>query len=134
MICPYCGYYRKANAATVGRAMRSKISALCGQCGERYMVDADNVLEGDKQTEDKVCRVCGVNTAAPGMKICYECNADAYDKKRLKKKKANLEKERSERRKPQKSIDELNAEAAALHMSYGKYVSMLYMKRLKGEE
>lgn len=34
--------------------------------------------------------------------------------------------------KPKKSIDELNAEAAAHNMSYGKYVAMLYMKELKG--
>lgn len=134
MICPDCGHYRKATASMVSRAKSGNISALCPGCHSRYIVTSETVTQGDKEKGETICRVCRCKPAEPGMKLCIECWSRDKDSHEMAKRKKAVEKERSERHmlKPKKSIDELNAEAAAHNMSYGKYVAMLYMKELKG--
>lgn len=137
MICPYCGHFRKANATMVGRVRRGRdISALCTKCGKRFMVSAETILEGEDETEVVMCRICKTRQAEPGMLLCNDCWSYQNEKRQTRQRQEKVEKERKERRclKPKKSIDELNEEARAHGMTYGKYVSMLYMQKLKGEE
>ncbi len=133
MICPDCGHYRKATASMVSRAKSENISALCPGCHSRYIVTADTVTAGDKEKGKGICRICRCRQAEPGMKLCIECWSKEKDAHELASRRNAVQKERSERQafRPKKSIDELNAEARAHGMSYGKYVSMLYMEELR---
>ncbi len=136
MICPYCGTYRRATNSMVGKVINGEICVLCPSCNERYVVDRVTVFMGDPEEEKKMCRRCKTREAERGLMVCIDCWNQEVQKRHIEKRQKAVERERSERARirPKKlTLDEKAARAQAMGLTYGKYMMLKDMGKIKEE-
>lgn len=135
MICPYCGTHRQLSSAMVGKIMSlGTLGGKCPGCHKHYQITRENMFDGDQEDEPVACKRCG-KPAERGLTVCTKCHAIIAARIKLSRQREAVEKERLKRKvhKPKESIDEIAVKAMKMGLSYGKYVMLRELGKIKEE-
>ena len=134
MICPHCGEYRKLPAAMIGRVMKdSEMGGKCPACGRTYVITRSNMFDGDPEEAPVMCNKCGQYPAERGLMVCTKCHAVVLRRNAIRQRREKVERERNKRvvHKPKESLDEVAVKAQKMGLSYGRYVMLRSLGKIK---
>lgn len=144
MICPNCGTFRGVSKVLRKLLEAGPVDIQCTECGEEFQITHENAFKRGAAgaaniPKSMMCRCCKKNPAAveEGMTVCWECHVKEAQYKEFDKRRKAVAKEYAEREETtghkRNHLDEVNARARAMGMSYGKYVALKYAGVIKDD-
>ena len=133
MICPYCGTHRQLSAAMVGKIMSiGTLGGKCPGCHKHYEITRETMFDGDPESEPVACTRCG-RPAERGITLCAKCHCVVVTRNNLYKQRDAVDRERTKRKthKPKETIDEIAVKAQRMGLTYGKYVMLRELGKIK---
>ena len=81
-----------------------------------------------------LCSNCGKEEAEYGFTRCWHCIQVHREYNELMRRQQAVEKERSERKKPKETVDDIACKARKMGLTYGKYLAMRQTGQIKEDE